>query len=47
MKDVEVDRSGVLPVPVVTFVLGLYDVAVWGGSLVDDGSGDVFVLCWR
>ena len=46
MVDVKVDRSGVLPGPAVTFALGLYDIAAWGRSLVDDGSGDVFILCW-
>ena len=40
------DGSDVFPGSVVTFALGLYDVAAWGRSLVDDGSGDVLILCW-
>ena len=46
LEDVEVDRSGVLPGPVVMFAFGLYDVAVWDGSLVSDGPEDVLILCW-
>ena len=46
LDDVEVDRSGMLPGHAVRFALGLYDVAAWGRSLVDDDSGDVFILCW-
>ena len=35
-----------LPVPAVTFALGLFDVTVQGQSLVDSGAGDVFIFHW-
>ena len=44
--DVKVYWPDVLPGPAVAFALGLYDVNVWGRSLVSYGSGDVLILCW-
>ena len=38
LEDIEVDRSDVLPGPVVIFAIGLYAVAAHGRSLVSDGS---------
>ena len=32
--------------PVIAFTLVLYVVAVWGGSFVNNGPGDVLILCW-
>ena len=46
MDNVEVDGSGMLPGPVVTFVLGLYNAILWSESLVDNGAGDLFIFCW-
>ena len=34
-----------LPGPAIAFALGLYVVAAQGRSSVDDGSGDVLILC--
>ena len=39
--------SDVLPGPTISLALGLYAVTAWGGSSVDDGSGDVLILCWE
>ena len=36
-----------LPGPAIAFALGLYDVAAWGGGLVNFGSRDVVLHCWR
>ena len=47
LEDDEVDGSGMLPGPVITFALGLYDVTTWSGSHVDDGTGYVFISCWE
>ena len=44
--DVKVYWSDVLPDLAIVFALDLYDVAVWGGSLVNYDSGDVFLLCF-
>ena len=35
-----------LPGPATAFVLGLYDVAMQGRSLVDYASRNVLILCW-
>ena len=32
--------------PAIVFTLGLYVVAAWSRSSVDNGSGDVLILCW-
>ena len=42
---VKVDRLQVFPVLLVPSALGLYDVAVWLGSPINDGPGNVFSIC--
>ena len=41
------DRPGILPGPVVTLALGLYDVTAMSGSLVKDCARDVLIFHWR
>ena len=43
--DVEVDRPYMLPGPTIAFALGLFDVAAWCSSLVNNGPRDVFIFC--
>ena len=46
LRDVEVDRPGMLPGSVIAFALGLHKVTVWGGSLVSNGARDIFICHW-
>ena len=44
-RDIEVDRPYVFPCPMVLFALGIYDVTVQLGSLVNNGLQNVLVIC--